>query len=248
MNIPVKHKHLPWLILAAGILGALLRLWLYAAGTDDRGLLTGGHIAHWLLWLLTAGVAAVLILGVMDLKQAGKYSFNFPASLTGAVGAAAAAAGLLVFSLMELFSPGDSLTRLDAFLGLLCAAALAFLGFCRRKGLHPSVLFHGMICLYMMLHLVGRYRLWSSEPQIQDYFFPLMSTVCIMLSSFYGAAFAANAGSRRPHTLFHLAGVYFCLVSLPRCDAPLFYLAMGVWLFTDLCSLIPMPRPHRNGR
>lgn len=248
MNNPVKPQKLPWLVLGAGILGAVLRAWLYAAGTDGRGLLVGTHPAHWLLWLLCAGTAVLLLLGTADLKQAGKFSFNFPASTTGAIGAAVAAAGLLVTSLIRLLGAGDGLTRLDGFLGLLGAAALGFLSFCRQKGRHPSVLFHGILCLYWMLHLVFQYRQWSADPQIQDYCFSLLATVCLMLACYYSAAFAANAGRRRSHTLFHLAAVFCCLVNLPHCDTPLFYLAMAAWMFSDLCNLVPMPRTGRGGR
>ena len=40
----------------------------------------------------------------------------------------------------------------------------------------------------------------------------------------------------------HLAAGFFCLLSLPRCDQPVFYLTMAVWMFSDLCNLTPMPR------
>ena len=248
MNNPFKHKNLPWMILLAGILGAALRAWLFATGMDSKGLLSDRHAGHWLIWLLTVAALALLIFFTKDLKQAGKYSFNFPASLAGAIGAAAAAVGVLVTSMDGLFSAGDGLVRLDAIAGLLSACVLAFLGYCRWKGKHPSVLFHGMICLYLMLHMVCQYRQWSSEPQIQNYCFSLLATVSILLACYCSAAFAANAGKRQSHTLFHLAAVYFCLVSLPHCDTPLFYLTMGAWMFTDQCSLIPMAHAGRRER
>lgn len=245
MNKLLKPSNLPWIILGAGILGAALRALLFATGMDEKRLLISGHGAQLLIWLLTAAVAVLLLMLTWDLKQAAKYSFNFPAFLAGAIGAALACVGIFITAIAELFSSADILSTLNGLLGLACAGALAFLAYCRWKGMHPSALFHIIICIYLMLRLVCQYRLWSADPQIQDYFFSLLATVCSMLASYYCAAFSANTGNRQLHTLFHLAGVYFCLVSVPHCDNPLFYLTMAAWLFTDLCNLTPMPRDKR---
>ena len=80
----LNTKTLPWVILAAGILGFILELLLNSFG---------GTFLYALVWLLTASTAALLVWRTWDLKQAPKYSFNFPASAVGAAGAAAAAAG-----------------------------------------------------------------------------------------------------------------------------------------------------------
>lgn len=241
----LKPHNLPWAALSGGILGALLRILLIAAGTDERGLPVENHFANILLWVLTCSVAALLVYMTRDLKQAPKYSFNFPPSAVAAAGAAVAAAGVLISSISQLFSDIDGLTILDALLGLLCTAALLFISRCRWKGLHPSVIFHVVVCIYLMVDLVCVYRIRSADPQVQEYCFSLLASVCIMLASYYNAAFAANAGDRRLHTLSHLAAVFFCLQCLPRCENPVFYLTMAAWLLTDLCNLTPMPRRMR---
>ncbi len=245
MNQLLKSYYLPWYLLGAGLLGAVLRLLLFATGMDQKGLLASGHWAAVLIWVLTAGALALLIYLCLDLKQAAKYSFNFPAFLPGSIGAAMASLGVLVTSVSALSHSTDTVTTLCAVFGLLSAGALAFLAYCRYQGLQPSSLFPMVICVYLMLRLVCQYRAWSWDPQIMDYFFCLMATVSLMLASYYDACFCAHSGNRRMHTVTHLAAVYFCLVSLPRSDAPVFYPAMAAWMFTNLCSLTPLPRARR---
>ncbi len=245
MNKLFKSTSLPWFTLIAGILGGALRAWLYATGVDSKGLLISGHPGQFLVWGLTGIVLLLLLLGTKDLLQAPKYRFNFPARTLSAVGAALAAVGILIASITQIGAPGDTFATADIILGLLSAAALGFLSHCRLKGKHPTVIFHAVICVYLMVHLICQYRLWSADPQIQNYAFSLLSSVCIMLSNFYSATFDANEGQRRPHAFFHLASVYFCIVSIPYCEDPLFYLSMALWMFTDICNLTPMPKDKR---
>lgn len=239
MDKLLNPKNLPWAVLAAGALGFVLELILSAM---DAG---SGHFLYMLLWVLTLGVAALLALGTRDLKQAPKYSFNFPASAVGAAGAAAAAAGILITTVAKLPSAADLLTVLDIILGFISAAALLFLSQCRWKGLHPSIVFHAAVCIFMMVDLICVYRLRSSDPQIWEYGFSLLASVAVMLACYYNAAFAANAGDRKMHTLFHLAAGYLCLLSLPLAETPVFYLTMAAWMFSNLCNLTPMPRKMR---
>lgn len=241
----LKHKNLPWAVLAAGALGIVLEIILLASGGDNGGLLVRGHFAYTLLWILTFAASALLVLGTWDLTQAAKFSFNFPPSVIAAAGTAAAAAGVLVATVRNLFAVSDFLVLMDVILGLLSCAALVFISRCRWKGMHPSVIFHAVVCVYLMVDLVCVYRLRSSDPQVESYCFSLLASVCIMLASYYNAAFAANSGNRRMHTLTHLAAVYFCLLSLPWGDNAVFYLTMAAWIFTDLCNLTPMPRNMR---
>ena len=242
MNKLLKTANLPWLLLGTAVLGALVRVWLYATGVDEKGLLVPNHAGHILIWLLTLAALAAALLGTLRLKQAAKYSYNFPPSMVGAAGAAVAAGGMLATALIQLFSRGDTLTGFTGFVGLLSALVLLFLANCRYKGLHPTMLFPGVLCVYMILHMVCLYRAWSADPQIQDYCFALFASVSLTLACYHSAAFCANSGNRQMHSVFHLLSVFFCIVCLPGSDSPLFYLSMGIWMFTDLCNLRPMPR------
>lgn len=242
MNKLLKTANLPWLVLGTAVLGALVRFWLYATGLDEKGLLAPNHTGHILIWLLTLAAVAAVLLGTLRLKQAAKYSFNFPPSLIGAAGAAVAAGGMLATALTQLFSGRDALVVFTGIVALLGALVLLFLANCRHKGMHPTVLFPGVLCVYMILHMVCLYRAWSADPQIQDYCFALFASVSLTMACYHSAAFCANSGNRQMHTVFHLLSGFFCIVCLPWSDMPLFYLSMGIWMFTDLCSLRPMPR------
>ena len=242
----LNTKFLPWAVLLLGVLGGILRGYLYATGVDDRGLLVDGHIAVYLMWVVHALFAAVMIAGVYPLLQAAKYSFNFPASPVSGIGSAVAAMGVLVTAVMALFSGTDGVSVAGGVVGLLCAIALGMRSFCHWQGKRPNAIFDSITCLYMMFYLVGQYRIWSAMPQIQGYAYPLLAVVSVLLACYQNTAFVLSAGNRRMHTLFHLSAVYFCLLSLPKCQDPVLFAALGVWMMVDLCNLTPMPREHRH--
>lgn len=236
----LNPKYLPWLTLAAGVLGLLLRIWLYATGTDKSGLLVGGHPADLFIWLLCAGVMVYLWFASKPLVAAPKFEFNYPASLSGAVGCGVGALGIGCNSVTELLHYADNLTLIASILGLLASAALIILALQRYRGVQPNILLHTAVCVYFMVLLVSLYRHWSSDPQLQDYCFQLLATVCLMLSAYYRAAFDVDLGRRRPLVVFHLAAVFFCCLSITDKSIVFFYLPVGIWAFTDLCSLAPL--------
>jgi len=228
-------KHLPAIALLGGILTAALRYWLYARGVDEKGLLLTNHPAHYLIWVVTALIIPLLFFGSRVLKDGNKFRSNFPADPISAIGCFIAAAGV-AFDALGHFG-GDFLQTVSGVLGFCSAAALIFIGFCRLKGRYPSVIFHTFICLYLLMTLVALYRVWSAAPQLQDYIFPLMASICVMLACYHDTAFAVNSGSRKSHTFFHTAAVYLCLASLPHNDNWLFYLTLAVWMYTGRCNL-----------
>lgn len=241
----LKPNHLPWVAIGAGTLGFVLQVVFLSSGSNGAGMLPGNHPVFVALWVLTVLVGILLVLGSRDLKQAPRYSFNFPPSVMGAAGAAVGAVGVLISVIVNISGISHTLVLLDVVLGILSAGALLFLSRCRLKGLHPSILFHAVICIYLMVDLICVYRLRSSDPQIQKYCFSLLASVSIMLASYYNAAFAANAGDRQKHTISHLFTVFFCVMGLPWSENPVFYLTMGFWMYADLCNLTPIPQSKR---
>lgn len=184
---------------------------------------------------------ALLLYRTWNLTEASKYSFNFPASNYAALGIAVGALGILISSVAELLSGPNALTLFSCLLGLLAALALLFVAFCRKNGKRPSILFHGVVCLYMMFHLVAHYRLWSGFPQLQSYSFELLAIVFLMLSCYQRAAFDVGRGDRRSYAFFTLAALFFCISALPGCDNAAFFIGCAVWMFTTLCNLKPLP-------
>lgn len=233
----LKITYLPLAVLGCGIITCLLRLWLFALGEDDRGLLASGSfpdVMSWILVVLTMGLLALL---TRNLWGGTKYSFNFPASLIPAVGMALAGISFCICSAVELTAQSDSVGTISALLGFLAAISLAVLAFCRFNGLRPNALFHGLVCIYLMLYLVSHYRLWSSYPQLQSYAFELLAIVFVMLACYHRAAFDAGRGNRRAYTFFSLAALFFCVATLPGCDNAVFFIGCAVWMFTTPCRL-----------
>ncbi len=242
MNKLFPAPKLPIFVTVAGLLGMLMRIWLLADGIDKEGLLISGHPANILCWVITGVVLIGILAGTHRLLSAAKYEFNFPASIPGGIGTAAAAMGILISSIASILNGPDALSLTLSVLGFISAAALAFLGYCRWKGERCSVLLHGIVCLYLMVYLLCQYRLWSANPQTQDYCFQLLGGVCLLLGVYRRACFDGNMGNRKSYVFFRLLGAYFCMVAIPGSDDPFFYLTGAVWSLTDLCSLVPMPK------
>lgn len=241
MKLNLKSSFLPMIALVGGLLTMLMRLWLVALGRDERDLLAAGNFPDVVSWILTGLVMIVLVLGTWNLTEAAKYSFNFPTSESAAIGIAMGAIGILITSLSELFASPDTLTVYSCILGLVATPALLFIAYCRKTGKRPSILFHGVVCLYLMLHLISHYRLWSAIPQLQSYAFELLAIVFVMLACYQRAAFDVGRGDRRCYALFTLAALFFCIAALPGCDNAAFFLGCAVWMAATPCNLKPLP-------
>lgn len=241
----MKKRSLFMLLLIAvtllGAMGAALRHWLFAVGTDSSGLLLTDHPSQILIWVLTVAVLLLLILASGKLKGSADYKSNFPASCPGAAGHVLAA-GAAVSILLQTGLPGSDLLHIaGTVLGIASAVCFLVLAFLRLKGRQPIALFHIIICIWLMVELVLLYRTWSATPQLQNYCFSLLANVCIMLSVYYSATFTADMGNRQMHLIFHFLSVFFCLVSLPNSENPLFFALMAIFMLLDLCIPESLP-------
>ena len=245
MNKYLKHQNLPELTLICGGIGMLLRAWLMSTA-NALGFIQKGHISETLLLLLTGFVLAVLFLATRDLKQGKKYRFNFPASAIGAGGTLLAALGIGIASVTDLLNACDPVASVTAIVGLIAAVGMLLAAKCRWDGARPAIILHGCVSLWLMLRLLSLYRAWSSDPQLEDYCFQLLAVVFCMLAAYHRAAFNGGQGKRSQYAFFALGAVYFCCLSLAGPDSILLYLSLGIWLYTDMCSLMPMARQHRG--
>lgn len=245
MKLSVKSENLKYLILGAGGLGLVLRTALYTTGIDEKGLLIQGHWASIGVWLLTALSAAALVLLTRSIRGPEKYQDCYPASSAAGIGAFALAAGLLITTVSE-FSEFTSTVRLVVWvLGLVSAAAMVFVGFCRLTGGKPLFLCHGAVCIYFALRMVSQYQNWSSDPQLQDYVFYLGAYIALMLTAYHHAAFDAEMGRHRSLWALSLASVYLCCLSLKGTMDTVLLLTAGIWAFTNLTALSLRPRRQR---
>lgn len=243
----LKPKSLPWIILAAGLSGLALRLWLFT-GLDANGLLPASHPASALCFLLTALAVGTAYLCARPLRPLSNHALLFPASILRSVGCFAGAAGMLYAAVTEFFSGGGALPLVTATIGLIATGCLCLVGVFRLKGLRPSFLFHSATTVFMMLYTVCQCRHWSSEPQLQVYFFPLIGSVLLMMTGYYHSVLDLQKGSRRWFVFCSQTALFFCLLSLNDRNWP-FYLCMALWLLLDRCSLqVNPPRYlHKKG-
>ncbi len=230
---------LPVVALGAGAIGLLLRLWHLSTGLDAKGLPIRGHAAEILLWLLTVVTMVLIFLMTRTLYGKKRYHHNFPPSLLGAIGSVAGALGIGLTSVTTLGTNPVGIDAVCGWAGLVVFFLLVYLGFCRLKGLRPTASAHTLIALYLMLRLISFYRHWSADPILLDYCFQLLANVCLMLAVYQRAAFSAKMGRRHSYVFFALVGVYFCCLSLVTWEDITLYLALALWVLTDLCDLSP---------
>ena len=231
-----KPSILPLFTLTTGILGLALRAWLFFDGTDEKGLLVSHHPANALTLILTALVLAVLFICIRPLKAVDRYQQLFPGSVFPAMGYIAAAAGIAWVNFRDLSLRADTITILSLILGILAAVSLFILAYCRLKRIRPVCYFHVLITFYLMFHLISQYRLWCAEPQLQIYFFPLLASVFLMLTGYHSAVLDARKSSRRWLVFCNQGALFCCCLSLWS-DSWFFYLTMGFWMLSSLCSL-----------
>jgi hypothetical protein len=167
----------------------------------------------------------------------------FPVSKPAAVGCWIAALGILITDYRELSAVQDNITMISFLLGLIAAACLVLLGLFRLRGTRPKLFLHACITAYLMIHVISQYRIWSAEPQLQNYGFQLLASVFLMLSAYHRTTLDADCGNHRWYLFFHCGALFFCCLAIVGGN-PLFYLAMGLWTALSLFAAKPVSFPE----
>lgn len=215
------------LVAMAGVLGYLLRLWLYGA-MDASSLLPEFHIASILLLLLTAAVLIGLIVLARSVKPAQDYGTLFPAGISGAVGCAAAAVGILLSALPRTLTVTSVISSL---LGLCAACSMGVMAYRRAKHQKPDTLFPAAVTVYFLFCLIGQSRVWSSTPQMQQYLPPMLGYLFLMLTSYYQAELTVSSRHMGRFLFCNGAALFFCLISM-NVDV-FFFLPMALWTASE---------------
>lgn len=219
-----------------GGLSMVLHQYMMANCFDAKGLLITGNLPGKLLWAVGIGFAAYLWWMLRAIGGNGSYADNFPRCLPSGVLMIAGGA------VMALAVPELGLTApWQAALGWGSALSMAALGVYRMQGKKPFFGFAGIICLHDMLMLVNNYRLWSADPQLQDYAYQLLAGVLLMLTAFHRTCCDAGIIQRRKLLFTGLAGVFCCLAALSGEFLRSFYLASGLWAAGCVCSTAVLP-------
>lgn len=244
MKSTVKPGLLKLLTLCAGGLGLMLRVILYTTGVDHKGLLITGHWAAVSLWILTAVMAAVMLLLSRCIQGPQQYRDAHPASFTAFVGAFAAAAAAAYCAVTELGTCALGIS----ILSFAAALSLAVIGICRLAGKRVLFLCHVILCAFFALRMISQYKLWNSDPQLQDYVFYLSAYVALMLNAYQHASFDASQGSHGALWCTGLLAVYLCCVALMGAADTWLLLGAGIWAFTNLTNLNVRRRPKYGPR
>lgn len=238
-----KPTNLPAVTAAFGGIALVLRKLLYAVAVDEKGLLPAGHPLEIALGVVSAAALLVILLSAWKLDGSQNYEDNFAPDKMAMAGHMAAAAGILLTVLTSIPVMDGYLGQLWWLLGCITPVCLALTGLDRMRGKMPFFLLQLVPCLFLVFHILNHYRMWSGNPQLQDYVFTLFGTMALMLFAFYSAAFSVGAGNRRMQLGMGLAAVYLCMGELAVTQYPWLYLGGIFWALTGLCSLIPTATP-----
>lgn len=190
---------------ALGLLCLPLRLWMMHTGIDSKALMIGSHPGNILSWVLTALLAAVLVAAMV--VKPDKYSFR-PGVFSGfgAVAAALALAMTAVFAFRGEASHLSVTFGVLAALGVVSNGLLAFFRFGGKRGWLPLYL---PAVLTLMLQFLYCFRIWSSEPELQRYFFSLAAQICILLTLFYRICVECKMQKPVLYLLLSCASIFF---------------------------------------
>lgn len=239
MKTLLKPTNLPALVVGFGFTAQVLRRLLYAVVMDARGLLISGHPLTLVLTAMSFAVAAWVALSVRKLDGSDVYEDNFFPGKNALLGHLAMGFGILMTVLTTEPALGGYVGLLWRVLGYAAPLCLMAAGAARAQGKKPFFLLDLMACLFLMLHLVCQYRLWSASAQLQNYVFALLGTIALMLFAFYTAAFSAGVGRRRMQLFMGLMAVYLLIAELAATAYSPLYLGGVLWALTDLVTLEP---------
>lgn len=218
----MKKRYTFLFVLIAGVLGYLLRLWLYGA-MDSSHLLPEFHIASILLLLLTVAVLAALCILAKSFPAPESYRSCFPAGILCAAGCIFGAAGILLSALPRTLNVPSVICGI---LGLCAAGSMVLMSLCRFRGKKPDMLLPALVTVYLLIHLIGQSRAWGSIPQMQQYLPPMLSSLFLMLTAYYQTELTLHRRHAGRFLLCSGASLFFCLISV---NVDLFYLPMALW-------------------
>ena len=235
MKQSLKTALFPCLTIVLGVVGLILRFWLFSA-TDSKGLLPAEHIADALSYLLLFVALTLSCFGARNVLSENVYENLFPASLIAAIGTAISAIGL---GISPFFLKNAGMFRyLSIAFGVLAGLALLYTAYCRLKGLRPHFLSHSAVAVFLIFWIMTCCRKWGSETQLQLYFFPLLASLFLLLACYFRAHLDINPTGHRRYFLFSQGALFCCFLSLPD-ENLLFYLSAIIWLIADYCVLPP---------
>ena len=88
-----------------------------------------------------------------------------------------------------------------------------------------------------MLDTVAQCQVWGSASQLQEYFFPLMAAVFLILSTYHITLQASGTGKPELLIFFSQSALFFCCTCLTT-DRWLFYMGLLFWVAAPIYSCV----------
>lgn len=231
MKHPFRSHILPLFPLAAGMVGLLLRVWLFST-IDEKGLLPVTHFADTALYILTAITLAVLFLLSRNLKpRPVRKSFS---RLFAVLGCLLGGIGMILTGLSHQNARFSGIAVVACIAGGLVLLTMAVLKYFKKTipyGL-PAVL-----TVSFMLDTIAQCQIWGSASQLQEYFFPLMASVFLVLSAYHITLRAAGTGKPKLLVFFTQSALFFCCTCL-NTSRWFLYLGLLFWAAVQLYPCI----------
>lgn len=214
----------PLMAAAAGLVGALLRLWFLSGGVDERGLYPSGH-PGWVLYLIFSG-GMVLLLWFVSRADAPAPRTTPAVSL---VGRALALVGLLFYNIPQL-TGGDILDMVIGLVGL--AAALALIP---TKGQlsgekSPHFIAYALPCLYFVLQLFTVNQGNGGETEFALFLPQILALAAAALASYQLWGNSVKLDEEKNRLFWQCAAGCLCLAAAP--GSHWMYACVGLWLLT----------------
>lgn len=240
------------LALLTALLGAIafagLRYYQLWRCTDEAGLLIPGSPVVW--GFVALGVVVILALVLLlvrlekqpgtDLCFRGPMVWNF-------LSAAAVAALMAACALYSLRTPLSDTLRIVLYTAGVASAALLIINDALHMWGKKS---HLLLTLIPTLFLAGKliidFKQWSCDPNVIDFCFKLLASICGMIACFNISGFPISLGKRRSTMFFCLLAFIFCSMTVAdyllgvNCSTRelIFYAALGAWCLIQALQLL----------
>ena len=215
----------------AGVAGFFLRMSLYGAAVDHKGMLVTWHPLT--VCLVLAGLVSAVVTLTLAFRLPGKSKCSGPSGVLSGVGSILMALGL-VLGLAAERKTGLSMPVL--VLAGAAAAAMVLAAVAQFRGRQPYFLCHALVSLFMAALLIGKYQVWRQTPQLMDFAPALLAVVMMMLYSFQLAQASLSQGSPRSLLSFGGLGIFLCLTALSGGEPMWLYLGGAGWMITGLLA------------
>ena len=237
MSTQSRSGIFPWFTIIEGLAGFFLQCWLFST-SNAKGLLPADHIAGYLSFGLLALTTVICWLGA---RSEDNLCPDTPIFSSG-VATVGIALGAACMAFSAFTANGKGILQIPTFgTGILAAAALGYIALCRAKKIHADALLHCIITVYLIFRTMVSCSVWSAEPQFQQYFFPLLACVFLMIASYYRAALALGFAHSKKYAFFSQTALFCCFMCCRGSDW-VFYLSGALWLTFDFPAPSAAPK------